>query len=391
MKKQQLPHWLTYAVLLAFSTFLYQCTKPGANTPKADLSKKSSGPNVRADAVTTFVHPGIINTQASLDLICSQANTNNADRLAAYQKVLDFINDNPMPTQFYATVYVGSNGHTSASKTQIRKDAELAYALALRFAKTGNATYANQAIFILNGWASTFQQYALITPGTDNANQPDLEASWTTPSFVAAAEIIRYYKPQTGALANWSASDIAQFSNYLNLVKNNYINNTVGVGYNNNWNVSAGYAKIAIGVFLNSVSVFQSGEDIINNVLPDVIESDGTMPELCARKDCVHYQYSLTGLTLAAEIANIQGDGSLYSALSNRISAGYDFMRSAYNQGTGCNYCTTSSAVYPGVEVAYKHYQTSNMQYLRGLQAPLGVPADNTFLGFTTFTHYNTN
>jgi hypothetical protein len=383
MKRKNLSYWLCCALLLTLSTFLYECTKQN------DVSKKAALPGSTdaktTNSVSTFVHPGVINTAATLDFIRNQANSNNTARLAAYQKVLDFVNGKSIPSSFPSIVYVGSNGHTSPSKSQIRSDAELVYGLALRFAKTADITYANQAISILNGWAYNFQKYATID-SSDNPNQPALEASWTTPSFVAAAEIIRYYKPN-GVSANWSDADINQFNNYLNNVKNNYINNVPA--YNNNWNVSAGYAKMAIGVFFNSASVFNSGESMVNAVLPSVIQSDGTMPELCDRQDCVHYQYSLTGLTYAAEIANIQGDGSLYTALSSRISKGYDFMRSAYNQSTGCNYCSTSSPVFPGVEVANKHYNTSNTQYLRGLQAPLGVPNDNTFLGFTTYTHFN--
>ncbi|WP_419699798.1 alginate lyase family protein [Mucilaginibacter sp. NFX135] len=378
--RKKTTYWLAFACLFALCAFLCQCKK---STIKSGISDAT--PQTSPRAVTTFIHPGVINTQANLDLIASQVNSGDATRTAAYQKVLDFISNNALPTQFYTTVYVGSNGHTSPSKSQIRKDAELAYALALRFAKTADVTYANQCIAILNGWSYTFQNYAPID-ASDNPNQPALEASWTTPSFVAAAEIIRYYKPN-GVSANWSTTDINKFNDYLNNVKNNYINNVPT--YNNNWNVSAGYAKMAIGVFLNSASVFQAGEDMINAVLPQVIQSGGTMPELCDRQDCVHYQYSLTGLTYAAEIANMQGDGSLYTALSNRISSGYDFERSAYNQSTGCNYCSTSSPIFPGVEVAYHHYGTANMLSLRNMQDPLGVPNDNTFLGFTSYTHFN--
>lgn len=38
------------------------------------------------------------------------------------------------------------------------------------------------------------------------------------------------------------------------------------------------------------------------------IESNGTVPELCVREDCVHFQYTLTGLSYAAELARIQPD-----------------------------------------------------------------------------------
>lgn len=384
----------TSALLLAgfaLSTLLlFRCTRTGVTSTKPTAPAASSTTaGTLAAQITSFVHPSILNTQASLDLVGGQVNGGDPTRSASYQKVLDWINDpnHPIPTSFYATVVVGSNGATSPSKSQIRKDAELAYALALRWTKTGNQTYANQAIGILNGWSYTFQNYALLDAST-NPNQPDLEASWTTPSFVAAAEIIRYYKVNGVTGSGWSSADINQFNNFLNNVKNNYINNTPV--YNNNWNASAGYAKMAIGIFLNSTTVYQNGYNAIMQYLPLVIQSNGTLPELCGREDCVHFQYTLTGLAYAAELARIQaGDNTIWTANGNLLSSGYDYMYAAYQGTTGCNYCSTSSPTYPGVEVAYNYYKTSNLSWLRSLDAPLGVPNDNTFLGFTTYTYYN--
>jgi hypothetical protein len=372
--------------LLLSAAAVFSCSKPGAHVSNQAVDKMDVSPvAAAAPAITSFVHPGVLNTQTSLDYIGGQANGGDAERLASYQKVLDFCNSHPVPTSFYATVVVGSNGATSPSKSQIRSNAELAYALALRWAKTGTDTYAKQAIQILNGWSYTFQKYALLNSST-NPNQPALEASWTTPSFVAAAEILRYYKP-FGRSSGWSSADINQFNNYLNNVKNNYINKCPV--YNNNWNASAAYAKMAIGIFLNSTTVFQNGYNDLVKYLPIIIKSDGSIPELCDRQDCVHFQYSLTAFAYGAELARIQGDNGIWTYSSNLISKGYDFMRAAYNGSTGCNYCTTSSPVFPGTEVAYSYYKTGNLGYLRGLQDPLGVPNDNTFLGFTTYTHYN--
>jgi hypothetical protein len=378
MKKTMTPPWLMGIGLVVLSTSFFQCEKKAAPAAGEDQT------HARAATITSFVHPGVLNTQASLGQVAGEVNGGDAGRTASYQKVLDFINTHDYPTSFYATVVVGSNGATTPSKSQIRKDAELVYALALRWTKTGNFQYATQAIGILNGWAYTFKNYDILDGA--NPNQPALEASWTTPSFVAAAEIIRYYKVN-GQGAGWSDADIAQFSNYLNNVKNNYINNIPQ--YNNNWNASAGYAKMAIGIFLNSATVYQNGYNALVSLMPAVINADGTLPELCDRQDCVHYQYTLTAYAYAAELARIQGDNSLWTVNSSRIRAGYDFMRAAYNRTTGCNYCTTSSPVFPGTEVAYNYYKTSNLQYLRELQDPLGVPNDNTFLGFTTYTHFN--
>ena len=375
-------NWRAGIVLLGLSTLLLMCKMGERSAEPIAPGNETTAP--AAAAITSFVHPGILNTTASLDQIQTEVNGGDPTRLAAYQKVLDYVNANALPTSFYATVTVGSNGATTPSKSQIRKDAILAYALALRWAKTGTMTYAQQAIAILNGWSYSFQQYAVLDGS--NAYQPSLEASWTTPSFVAAAEILRYYKA-FGQASGWSDADINQFKNYLNLVKNNYIVNTPA--YNNNWNASAGYARMAIGIFIDNVSVYKNGYNIIQAHLPIIIKSDGTIPEYCDREDCVHYQYSLTAFTYAAQLARIQGDNSLFTYNSNLLSKGYDYMRKAYNQTAGCTYCSTSSPVFPGTEVAYGYYKTANLQYLRDLQDPLGVPNDRTFLGFTSYTHYN--
>jgi hypothetical protein len=365
--------------LLAVSTLLLKCKK-GEESAQVETPSQTSA----AKTESTFIHPGILNTKASLDQIGAETNGGDATRLAAYQKVLDYVNGNALPTQFYETVTVGSNGATTPSKSQIRKDAILAYALALRWAKTGTMTYAQQAIAILNGWSYTFKNYAVLSGS--NASQPSLEASWTTPSFVAAAEILRYYQP-FGKASGWADADITQFINYLNLVKNNYIN--VTPEYNNNWNASAGYARMAIGIFLDNATVYQNGYNIVQSHLPIIIEPDGTIPEYCDRNDCVHYQYSLTAFAYAAELARIQGDNSLFTYNSNLLSKGYDYMRTAYNHNAACDVCSTSSPVFPGTEVAYNYYKTANLQYLRELQDPLGVPNDKTFLGFTSYTHFN--
>jgi hypothetical protein len=373
--------------LLALSTLLLKCKKQDESAQVQTPSPKEEPTvNMAAAAITTFVHPGILNTQASLDQVGAEVNGGDPVRLAAYNRVLDYINDpsNPLPTKFFATVTVGSNGATTESKSQIRKDAILAYALALRWAKTGTMTYATQAIAILNGWSYTFKNYAVLSGS--NTLQPSLEASWTTPSFVAAAEILRYYKA-FGKASGWADADINQFMTYINLVKNNYINNTPE--YNNNWNASAGYARMCIGIFLDNTTVYQNGYNIIQSHLPVIIKSDGTIPEYCDRNDCVHYQYSLTAFAYAAELARIQGDNSLFTYNSNLLSKGYDYMQKAYTHNAGCDKCSASSPVFPGTEVAYNYYKSANLKTLRELQDPLGWPNDRTFLGFTSYTHFN--
>ncbi len=385
MRIPRLSKWYFYTAIFVISLNFLTCKKKVVEV-------KVDPPVVIIDPIipttSNFVHPGILNTKSSLDQIGAEVVANNTERAAAFKKILDYTNvTSRYPTSFPSIVIVGSNGNTTPSKDQIRQNSELAYATALRWAATGDANLAKQTIAILNGWASTFLAYdLLVNPSSPtNANQPSLEAAWTTPTMVAAAEIMRYYKPG-GTSSGWLAADITKFDNYLNKLLV-YINKTPV--YNNNWNVSAGYAKMTIGIFLDNKTIYDDGVNYIKKYLPIVISVDGTIDELCDRADCVHFQYSLTGFVYAAELARIQGDLSIYTYGNNLISLGYNFMKNAYDRTTGCNYCSTTSPVFPGTEIAYNYYKTPTLKTLRDLQAPLALPSDNTFLGFTSYTHYN--
>ncbi|SHM12046.1 Alginate lyase [Chitinophaga jiangningensis] len=343
------------------------------------LSVAASGPKPKK-----FLHPAILNTKASLDRISKEVDKGDAVRVAAYKRVEEFIERSDYPTAYFSTIVVGSNGATSPSKSQIRRDAELVYAFALAWAKTGKPEYAEKAIGLINGWSYAFKNYDLLNAAT-NKRQPGLEACWTTPGFVAAAEILRYYKVD-GKSAGWKAADIAQFGNYLRTVVGEYIN--VMPIYNNNWNASQGYAKMAIGIFLDSTALYQEGYDITAKFMPIVIKQNGDIPEYCDRKDCVHFQYSLTAFSYAAQLAQLQGDKSLWEFGERLMARGYDYMRKAWDNQAECSFCSANSKIFPGVEVAANYYKTANLDYLRQLQAPLGWPGDYTFLGFTTYTHF---
>jgi hypothetical protein len=355
------------------------CQEKEAATPDTATATADS-------TITTFRHPGVVNSKASLDLVAAQANAGDATRTAGYNKVVDYMNQYAVPSSFPSVVYVvGSGG--SPTEDQIRRDAILAYACALRWVKTGNATYANQAKQILNGYAYNFQRYDT-SPKPDGSptefRQTYLEASWVAPSFVAAGEIIRYYTVN-GTGAGWSSTDVNKFSDFLNNLKNNYVNNVPGaISDTNNWQASYCYAKMALGVWFNSTAVYDSGYDYLFQILPQLFYSDGAVKELRDR-DCVHPQYTLTALTYAAETARIQGNTAIYEANGQQIKNGWYKFEDA-EAGSYSRSCS-GSQIFPGVETAYNYYGTTKLASLRDRQAPYGVSGDKTFLGFTSFTH----
>ncbi|WPU99650.1 alginate lyase family protein [Mucilaginibacter sp. cycad4] len=382
----------TFATLLGLALFVAlffsYCTKKQVSPAAA--SNDAASPALKTQA-TGFIHPGILNTQQTLDYVGQQANSNDANRLAAYQFVLNYCNNHSPSGAYKATVQV-AGGVTTPDEIAFKGDALLSYALALRWAKTGTASYATTVKQILDGWASHFQNFSVTG---SQPNQASLEASWAAPTFAAAAEIIKYYIPASGVGGGWTTAENTQFVNFLNNMKDNYINNVPN--FNNNWNVSAGYAKMAIGVFEDSQTVYQNGITAVKTVLPNVIASDGSMNgEICgSHNDYVHYQYSLTGLSYAANIAGIQGDLSIYSASSSRLLTGFNYQYKLMH-GTVSPPCSpngnVNNPIWPGIEVANRHYGTTETSYIASNYVcdSNGLPnGDIGFLCWTNYTHNN--
>ncbi|NGF57939.1 hypothetical protein G5B00_15575 [Parapedobacter sp. SGR-10] len=348
---------------------------------QAQTSSKSNAEKPR------FVHPGIIGNTSMLDAIQKEVDAGKTDRIKAYQQVLDFIENNPIQREFPEIVMAKGSGSTP-TEAHIRRDAILAYAYALKWARTGKTEDAAKAIEILNGWASNFQKYEPVE-GTSK-QQSQLEAAWVAPSFVAAAEIIRHYKVN-GKSADWLSADRAVFNKFVQNLKDNYINAMVKSINNNrrrnNWGVSAGYAKMAIGVYLGSKNVYEDGKRIILELLPHIIQPDGEILEFCSR-DCHHPQYSMCGLTLAAEIAKNQGDSSIYEAISARLKTGWEWMGTAYNGQADCRNCA-KARLFSAIEVANSHYKSDIIQNLIAKKSPFSVNKSHTFLDFFTYTHHS--
>ncbi|GAB3902850.1 alginate lyase family protein [Mucilaginibacter boryungensis] len=391
MRKKQLSYFsLCCLALLSAGLLLTKCTKKGE---AAQPAASTENPPALKTQATAFVHPGILNTQASLAYIANEVNNNtNPDRVAAYNLVTNYCDTHSPSNGYKATITVASSAGTQ-DETNFKGDALLSYALALRWAKTGNSAYATTVKQMLDGWANAFQN--IVVGGTNpNPNQGALEASWATPTFCAAAEIIKYYHLPNGQTGGWTTAEDNQFKVFINKLKDNYINNTPN--YNNNWNVSQGYAKMAIGIFEDSQTVYDNGLTIIKNMLPLVIASDGSMNgEICgSHNDYVHFQYSLTGFTYAANLAVIQfGDQSVYDGSSSRLLTGYNYQYKLI-KGTVFPPCSPSGSpsnpIWPGIEIADRHWHTTETGYIRNLQDPYGLPGgDVGFLGWTSYTHHN--
>src|SRR5690606_32301764 len=100
------------------------------------------------ESPSEFVHPGIINRESTL-LRLEKIPDNNA----SYQILLSYMDTNPVAKNYPDIFYVGTS---TDGNGQMRIDANLAYAYALKWAKTGSKEDADNAIRILNGWSHNF-------------------------------------------------------------------------------------------------------------------------------------------------------------------------------------------------------------------------------------------
>src|SRR4051812_437922 len=150
-----------------------------------------------------FRHPGVLLNQAQLDLIKSRVAAGKEPQKSAFEAVktspLGALSYIPKP---WATCECGPRSNPDRGCKDEQRDSEAAYTQALLWYITGDKTYADNAIKIMNAWSST------LTGGHKLANGP-VQAAWCAEVWPRAGEIIRYSN------AGWPAEDIARFEKFL--------------------------------------------------------------------------------------------------------------------------------------------------------------------------------
>jgi len=294
----------------------------------------------------------------------------------------------------------GSGSNPDQGCSEADNDSNAAYVQALLWYITGDQTYANNAINIMNTYASNFQGYAG-TPGhscpsgMDCSNGP-LQSGWDSEKWPRAAEIIRWGQPG-GVGSGWSQSDIQAFTNMLNTVYLPVIQN--GSGVNGNWDMSMIDGIMQIAVFTENASLLATARNYWLGRVPDlyylqtvdlgnhalsprgnpswwgqtVFDSSTTNVAQETCRDLTHTEDSISSTILTAETDWIQG-GSLYqdanSHAQERIVQSMNMMAGFESQGVQnalipapTNFCDTSvtkNHIKLGAgdtyAIAYNHY-----------------------------------
>jgi hypothetical protein len=348
-----------------------------------------------------FVHPGILVNRAQLDEIKKRVVSGKEPQKTAFEALksheLGALDYTPHPR---ATVECGSFSNPDLGCKDEQKDSEAAYAQALLWYITGNQTYADNAVKIMNAWSGT------LTGGHTNANG-QVQASWTGDVWPRAAEIIR------SSYKGWSGADIAKFQHML---ITQYLPQLIhGTCENGNKELTISEALISIGVFTDNRVTFDWGVKMWRGRAPATVylKTDGPKPLDAAgcgqaiwgnkgstpeyvdgllqetARDSQHANMAFAGMVNAAETARQQGL-DLYAEQGQRIMAAMEFQ---------AQYLPPSGAkppehlefnLHPTWEIAYNHFHNRLGLSLPKIAAvipgnrPTGV---NHHMDWETLTH----
>jgi hypothetical protein len=283
-----------------------------------------------------FIHPGVLVNRAQLDEIKRRVAAGIEPQKSAFEKLkaspLGALNYVAHP---WKTCECGPRSTPDLGCKDEQGDSEAAYSQALLWYITGNKTYADNAVNIMNSWADTLKG------GHTYANGP-VQAAWCASLWPRAAEIIRYTS------TNWSDADVAKFQN---LLRTQYLSSLIhGDCENGNKELAMSEALINIGVFNDDRAVYDLGVKMWRGRTPAYIylKSDGPKPVEppgCGEaiwgnkgftpefvdgllqesaRDSHHPWLAYSSMTDAAETARQQGL-DLYGEQAKRMMAALEF------------------------------------------------------------------
>lgn len=308
----------------------------------------------QANAATSpWQHPGVLVSRAQLDFITTQVNAHAQPYyqqfLNAEASVYGSRSYKPKGPWSGGIIQCGPYSNPNYGCSDADKDTAAAYVQSLLWYITGDKTYANNAIAIMNTWSKNLKGYAGVNgipcPGSSTTcSNARLQAAWDSEKWPRAAEIIRYGH---GGSAGWAANDIKSFSNMLKNIYTPILYN--GNSNNGNWEMSMIEGMMGIAVFNEDLSLLRHAQlfwkqripayfynyDLDNPLYPNTHapfppgrvgngwngqlifnhQTTGVAQETC--RDLGHTEYGIAAAINSAETDHIQGGtltANLYTA-----------------------------------------------------------------------------
>ncbi|MGC3990395.1 MAG: alginate lyase family protein [Chthoniobacteraceae bacterium] len=295
-------------------------------------------------ATSTFVHPGLINTEADFE----RMRTKVAYGLSPWIDGYNALTGNWTGSQTawvpnpQTVVYRGTDGTHAQNFSILANDIAVAYGSALRWKVSGDTAYAQQAITILNAWSNTLTGLG----GDTNAALISINAY----QMANAGEIMRTY---TG----WSSTDFANFQtmmmNVFYPMANSFLLNHFGTSYSHywaNWDLCSMDAIYAIGVLCDNTTLtnqaltyFYSGSGTGNINRTVFFLHPGYLGQVQETgRDQGHCTLDIALIGPLCQMAWNQGT-DLYSYENNRVLAGCEYV-AKYNLGYDVPFATYANS-----------------------------------------------
>ena len=304
---------------------------------------------------TAFKHVGGLHTQADFDRIKSKIALQAQPWYGGWQKLI---------ANYHAQVTYVANptvklvrGGSSAEEpdpdnySKAMNDVAAAYQLALRWKITGDASFAQAAVNILNAWASTCVKIS------GNSNTA-LASGIYGYEFAVAGELLRSYP-------GWQSADFEKYQQWMLTVfysvSNSFLNSHWGTcvtHYWANWDLANIASTMAIGILTDNRSIYNRAVNYFQKGLGNgnILKAINTIHE--------------GGLAQLQESGRDQGHATLCIALMGVIC------ELAWNQGDDF-YGFDNNRLLKACEYTAK-YNVANLsvpftKYTRNYQDPWGV------------------
>ncbi len=386
-------HWCAFSLMsaaLAFTASGAAITNGSTLSPRSTVSSKGG-----------FYHPGVLVNRAQLDFVKTKVTAGAEPWKSAFEEAkssnFGALSYTPHPVQ---TCECGPRSNPDHGCKDEQRDSDAAYTQALLWYISGDKSYAENSIKIMNTWSST------LTGGHKLENGP-VQAAWCAEVWPRAAEIIRYTYP------GWAAADVTKF---INMLAAQYVPSLVGGSCENgNKELSMSEALINIGVFNDDRNIFDQGVKMWRGRAPAYIYLttdgpapvkpancemaiwgnkghttplvDGLLQETC--RDSGHANMAFSAMVNAAETARQQGL-DLYVEQGKRMMAALEYQA----QFLPPNHTPVPAFLefnkHPTWEIAYNHFHNRLGQKLPKIAAvlptnrPTGV---NHHMAWETLTH----
>lgn len=381
MKVNWMIMMLAVVILLACSS---NDVEPKNKDDDDDTDEPAGPQKLTTDPAKTFVHPGLLHSQADLDRIKAKVDAEAEPWISGWQKLTANVHASSTYTPNPVVKLVRGGGSREEPDPDnygaAFNDAAAAYQLAIRWKVTGDVAYANAAIRILNAWAAT------CTSISGDSNKA-LGAGLYGYQFANAAELMRDYE-------GWAEADFAAFKKWLMdvfyPVSHAFLSthwNTCISHYWANWDLCNIASIMAIGVLNDDAALYNEAIDYLMNGQGNgnldkaiyYVHADGTGQLQESGRDQGHTLLCVGLMGTIAQMAWNQGD-DLYGYDDNRIlkaaeyAAKYnhallDVSFEPYNNCDNVNHTVVSDngkgGKRPIWERIYHHYAKR-----KGLEAP---------------------